>query len=639
MSVDLLKKALEKKSGTLDVEKKSASFTPIESALTSAGNTYTFGAAPYLAAALPIVQSYLSKATGIGGPQQSYLPGGEKKEYLQNLNANRQINEQAMMQNPLSSLAGSFGSMFLPGNLAGKFLTGTQNLAMRGAPALQQGIGVLPNLGRAANVIGRNIAGGALGGIGLSQAMSTKPLSDVQGRTNEALLQGGIGGLLGGAVGAISPAAQATKIGLSTPRGQALLDAVKSVPLLGKVGNIINAPKTVALEQKYSADLIDADKKYLAQKAAIEAEKRLAKEMQQIDFAKQQQAIKEAKDAALNSVKTFQKADNKTIGQQFSNWFNNKAAKFKNEFEELKGGVLSNFGKSKANVTTLDKSVDDVLLKDFGYKAGETKIEDITAKILDPERKKAFETVVKLKNSLGKNNLTLKEVDALRQDFQSLAEFAKANRSSQNVLYQNISQNIDDVFKENLMQQGGKNAVSAYEKANEIYTKNIDAYNTLKDISSTAPENIIKTARSKFTGSFIDTVRSQQPELVNPVKDIILNDIAQNVKNPKQLTKALDTYGRDSLSGLFGPEMWGKILKTEEVLAKEFARTAVKQQIPNSILLAAAKKGIVQKPVLPNAYDAILDSAISGSKILTGKQSMNIINNFLRYSETQNNRF
>ena len=640
MSLDAINKALQASNidpSNIDQTSKQSviykenvpQINPIASAVMSASDTFTGGLIRPLVAGTTALSNIAQTELGLGKPQQSYLPGGYKKELGQALDATRNVIAESHAQNPLASLGGAIGGFVSPGSISNKVFSGATNLAMRGAPQLAKGAGFLNNLGRTANIIGRNVAGGALGSIATGQMTSNLPYSDVEGRTNEALLQGAIGGITQGALGAISPTAQAAKIGLESPRGQAILDVIQDRPILGKIGRIVNAPKVAELEQQYSASLIDADKKYLAQKASIEAEKRLAKEVQQIDFAKQQQAIKEAKDAALNSVKTFQKADNKTIGQQFSNWFNNKAAKFFDDFQQLKGSVISKYGNSKADVTELKSAINDVLENRFFYKKdvfGKTNIDDILSKNVDPEMASALKTLLKTKDSLENKSFSLKELDLLRRQFQKLAGDYGKKGSEYEQMFKNFAPHIDETFKNNLNNIGGKNAVKEYELANQVYSKNIDVYDALKDIAGTAPENIIKTARSKFTGSFIDTVRSQQPELVNPVKDIILNDIAQNVKNPQQLTKILDTYGRDSLSGLFGPEMWGKVLKTEEVLAKEFARTAVKKDIPQSVLLAKAIKEIPQKPMMPSAINDMLNYATKNHKLLSNGQIQIILN-------------
>lgn len=633
MSSKLLQEAIDAKSGV--EEKQKPQINPIASAFMAASESAVPGF-KYLAAAGPQIQELLSKAKGAyAGPQQSYLPGWIKKEYLKNLDTVRDISNESMAQNPFSNLVGGIGGFMTPGSVGARAYQGVSNIALRGAPQMVRGAGFLKNLGTASNLGLRNVIGGGLASAATGQLMSNLPVSDTQGRGEEAINQGLVGGVLQGGLNATGSTLKGVGYAAQSPYGKAVEKFIYKAPFgvgewLESGVNVLKSKHIAAQESKLATDTLNAEKKYAASKASVQAEKDLAKEIADANLLSQQKVIQETKDAALKAVSNFQKSENKQIGQQLSNWFTNKAAKFKDTFNELKGSVIKSHGSAKADVGELSGHIDDVLTSQFGINKELSNVDEQVAKIVDPERLKVFKTLFKMKDGLAKDNYTIKELDSVRQQLQGLSDYSAKIQTPYNVLYSDLSKTADLAFKNSLNNSGGVNAVAAYENANQIYSKNIDVYNTLKEISNAAPEKIIKNARTNFTGSFLDTVKTQQPELTKPIKDIIFNDIAQNVKNPQQLTKIIDTYGRDSLKNFLGEAEFSKLVQAEQNLQKAYSAKPLYKEPSAVTMNAKAVKDVVEKQPLPPYISNAVDKALSVGGMLPKGLVPTIINLMLK---------
>lgn len=143
-----------------------------------------------------------------------------KERYGQNLSDLRGKISQDYEQNKLASLAGGIAGFLTPGSLGSAF-TG----------AIERGVvSSLPATNKVLQFAAKRMAAPAVSNIALGQATSNLPLSDYEKRGKEALLQGGIGALIGSTLGPILDKLQAPKPALNNEAVRAEQEFAKKFP-------------------------------------------------------------------------------------------------------------------------------------------------------------------------------------------------------------------------------------------------------------------------------------------------------------------------------------------------------------------------------------------------------------------------
>lgn len=520
-----------------DVTKQEKQFSPSQTFAGNLGNTLSLGLAPIAYSGVNALLNNPSSVTqdepnidAIRNIINPLISPSLNRGFQQSYSNFKQDLETANQQNPNSAIGGTLAGFISPGSLA----SGAFNAVSKGVQAK------LPNL------LGQ-ILGPAAASITTGQALSTKPMNDLPGRANQAVVEGVLGGAFGGLTAGGKKLVEGIKTGIVQNARKGFLE------YFPVVGGLFKGPQQMKAAQQKAAheiekttikDLVKLIPDNLSGKSRLPAGEFFQKTVDTIDNS----LTKSLTDATKPALNKFGKStvDPKTITGEIDK-------------------ILSNLG---TDVKTVVKTT----LGPGGEQIKNTKIIPSSLKnIVDPETKTFATRLLKFKNILSKPT-SLRELDLIRKQMQSLANFEKLERTQTDKLFGGLSRKVKELYFETLEKVADPQTKEIVSSARKVFADNQGIMKVLKKISNKPPEKIVDSARTYFPGSFINEVVEKQPGLKKSIGDIILNDIARSSKTPTTFTNVLDKYGRESLSKLYGQQKFNQILNLEKRMVDAFSK-------------------------------------------------------------------
>lgn len=108
-------------------------------------------------------------------------------------------------------------------------------------------------------------------------------------------------------------------------------------------------------------------------------------------------------------------------------------------------------------------------------------------------------------------------------------------------------------------QDSGELTAELIRQARKDFAAGRNVLEPLEKISGKAPEKIVAGARANLPGSQVTEMVKTLPELRQPIGKAVMANILSKAKDPATLTKAIDAFGREHLTNLFGPEVMGTL--------------------------------------------------------------------------------
>jgi len=473
--------------------------------------------------------------------------------------------------------------------------------------------GQLRALGAGAGGIGGAVLGagaggigaipGSLGGAGLGGAFGTgletiiKSLLDLQetptiGQQAYQMADAGLWdaateGLGMGAGKLISKGAGAVKRGIKSRAIPNYFRGVKEgIPVVGKGSKL--ARETIDLESKELFDLGEATRR-----ASFDA-----------DEAAKKAARIAAKETTEESIKQLPKRNLVNAGDNLTENVKRVVSKVDSDLDVAAKPVIKKYGSNQISAEPIRKHIIEILDSQGFIDDGGNILYDEASRLTSPERKTLIEKLIRYSEDLTVNP-TVRRVDQVRRDLQSLAGFEKISRSSEDKILGSLSRSVKETFYDGLKEIASPDEVSKIMSAREIYSKNQNILKQLKQISRKAPENVVRGASSSMPGSFIEEAIRLQPELKEPIAEVVINDIVRGSKSHRSLSAIIDKYGRDSIKKLLGNSTFNKLLKLESSLVDVSKPVTRGRFIPNA----------QPKKPLGKVWQSVLNNAEKGEKI------------------------
>jgi len=547
--------------------------------LKEAPGTYTMGG---------LVESQFSKP--IENALQ-YMKTGEiadpspVESFKQGYKTLKRQTEDVTNRNPISSTAGQvFAS--IPEYVIGMKALGGVDPALKGWEALKlaMGKGALVN-----SIIGQGARGYEVDPLGT--------LIDAGA--------GAAGEAAGAALGKGYEYAKRFKDFINSGTGKAAVEgAEEGVPV---IGNIIKNSRNVereALQGQFA-------EQEAARKAATEAANQKALtsfETQEANKIAAKQAQKEMSKEALGGLKSSSDIEAGT-------GLRDTALKAKKDLSAKYGEVLDplieKHGAKKISGQPIRDAVNQAL-RDEKLIDSKGNVIKRLGDSFSTEREGFKKTLFKISNSLKKNP-TIQQVIQLGQDFDAMAKSDPGMATNFKRIYGNLARASKEAVADGIEKVAGGKAATAVSEAKAMYAKSAPVLKTLAKSTKVSPEAIVKGAGTKLPQSFIETAISAEPSLKQSMGEVVLNNLTNRATTPKSFTKAIDSYGRETLKKILTPQQFKNLLQAERAF-QEAATPLIKGEAPT---LSKFVKGEAPQLKAGKFYRTIKRAVNSAEKLAT----------------------
>lgn len=204
--------------------------------------------------------------------------------------------------------------------------------------------------------------------------------------------------------------------------------------------------------------------------------------------------------------------------------------------------------------------------------------------VVSPQRKAFLGQLADISESLTKSP-TIKRLSQVTQDLQDLANFGASERTPQEKMFGSLSHTSKEALLDSLEKYAGPENVATLREARANYAATRPVLDELSSATSNKyGSQIVKGAKSGLPPELLQSA-GKMPQLSGPLGDVVVNNIVQSASSPAALTKAIDSYGRENLANILGPEKFQALTDAEANYSKAgapFERAKPPQPIPQS---------------------------------------------------------
>lgn len=468
-------------------------------------------------------------------------------EALQSLMARKQgftqRREQEEAKSPFSAVVGE-----LPADLALGALTGPIFGKIPGLAA-SQGTGV-------ANFIGNVLRSGAREGLQQAALGQLQHGLDPERAKMDLMLGAGFGS--GGEV-----------LGQGLQKGYGLVKrGIESNVIPSSVRKAFESIPFVGGALKGSREAAETleSRAFNEAEALRKAEWDRSKQMAIKDYEKSEAAKKlsyqQEKISALENMRQLTPGEKIQTGESLINAVKEGRLNLGKEYRKSIDPVFKKYGKELGDAGALDKEIKNILSEsDLLDDTGKVIREEING-IIAPERKAFLSKIADISDSLNKNT-SIKKLNQLTQDLQSLANFGSTARTSEEKLFGNLANKAKEAMQNSLEKVAQGTEGKILKAAKSQYAQNMPLYEHLGKMADKFPEQIVNAASTHLPESFIKDVLKNQPQLKDSVADVVLSNIVHRGTTPKTLSKVIDGYGRNTLKDLLGEKTFKSLTEAE----------------------------------------------------------------------------
>lgn len=509
----------------------------------------------------------LYKASNIGGlaPKAigtlDALTDNSGGDFASRVNKNRAIEgEVANLREERSPIASKLGNIARD---VGLYSTGAGLLSK--VPGI--GAGGAGTLGEFAKLITR----GAVTNYGVGKAdNSDSPFMDATlGAAGEA-----VPAIIGGGVKKFGDIL--TKLRASNEAGtlpEQVLHATDSIPFYGKIQKGLRTDAEKSAQQTFESNKqgvlnqIDDLKGQQAISSAQNAEK--LNDLRDLGT----QATSDAKNAydynktaARNQLRDLSEAEPAELGGRFLERIKGSKQKLSNEYGEISDKLMSQHGDTPAQVDGLRNEIKDTLNKNELLDAkGNVDLAKMDL-IQSPDRKAMVQRLANMLDAL-KINPTIKGLNALKQDLQSLANYGAPVRTAEQGVFGRLADKAKGSLDDALEQASGSGA-QEFKNVRQKYAQQKPILDSLSKTATRLPERLVVNARVQFPKSKVQEILKTNPEFKQDIGDFVFEHITQTPASQNTIRKTMDYYGRDFLKDLVGEKRFNLLNQAEDSLTQ-----------------------------------------------------------------------
>lgn len=338
-----------------------------------------------------------------------------------------------------------------------------------------------------------------------------------------------------------------------------LLYASDSIPIYGKIQKGLREDAQTKARDSFNSRAEE-----------IKARLDQLKELKSDTVAEAQNAYRYNKEAARNRLRDLSQAEPAELGEKFSGRIKSSKEKLSREYGDISDKLFSQYGDQPASVEPLRKEITETLRKDgFLDPNGNVDLTRIDL-IQSPDRKRMVQTLANMTESL-KANPTIKEINSLKQDLQSLANFNAPVRTPEQALFGRLSDTAKRSLDDALEAASG-NQAEAFRGVRQKYAQQKPNLDSLSKTATRLPERLVINARVQFPKSKVQEILKTNPEFKDDIGNFIFEHITQTPASQNTIRKTMDYYGRDFLKDLLGKEKFNKLLVSEADLTSAFSQ-------------------------------------------------------------------
>lgn len=517
-------------------------------------------------------------------------------KYEENKAIEEEVARVRQERSPKASFLGELGSLIAPYNLGMKILSG--------APVVGKGVQGARKVPELLKLLTRgaitNTAIGQLQGHDLSDA----PVDAAFGAGGEAVGKIASAGF-GKVKNFINALRKSNELGTLPQKLNYMLD---SIPIVGKVRK---GMRDTALEDAKSAfeankqgianQLDELQTQFSSNRTQNSEKLNELRDLQRQSVDDAQNAYRYNKEATRNELRDLSQFEPAELGAQFSNKIKNSKQKLSNEYGEVSDRLMAQHGDTPASVDDLRKEITDTLRKnellDSNGKIDPTKIDLIQS----PDRKRMVQTLVNMTEALQANP-TIKGLNALKQDLQSLSNHGAPVRTAEQSLFGKLADKAK-ISLDNALEQASGEGAQEFKAVRQKYAQQKPNLDTLSKTATRLPERLVVNARVQFPKSKVQEILKTNPEFKDDIGNFIFEHITQTPATQNTIRKTMDYYGRDFLKSLLGEGKFGQLAKMEKQFESAFGRFSPKN-FPNEKVQSQIGKLLGDSEVGPHSFDS-----------------------------------
>lgn len=306
------------------------------------------------------------------------------------------------------------------------------------------------------------------------------------------------------------------------------------------------------------------------------------------------------KSAARNALRDLSEVEPAELGERFLNKVKESKGKLSQDYASVADPLMKRLGSQNVSVEPLRKQLTQILKENqLLDDAGNIDLEKINL-IHSPARKQLVNTVANITSAL-KENPTLKSLNSLKQDLQSLATNSPIKTPEQGA-FTALSKTAKDTL-DDAMGQLSPDASSDFQAVRRKYAEQKPTLDYLRKKAEVLPERLVINTRVQFPKSKIQKILKTNPEFKKEIGDFIFEHFTQTPATQNTIRKTMDYYGRDFLEDLLGPERFKALSNAESNFIKA-NKVFDSRNIPNPE--AQAKIGEILGPdsMGPYSFDS-----------------------------------
>jgi peptidoglycan hydrolase-like protein with peptidoglycan-binding domain len=198
--------------------------------------------------------------------------------------------------------------------------------------------------------------------------------------------------------------------------------------------------------------------------------------------------------------------------------------------------------------------------------------------VQSPERKRMLQSLVNMQRALQENP-SVRSLNALKQDLQSLANYGAPIRTAEQVTFGKLAEHAKSAVDDALSQAAGSEA-GEFQAVLKKYAQQKPTLDALSTTATRLPERLVVNARVQFPKSKVQELLKTNPEFKDDIGNFVFEHITQTPASQNTIRKTMDYYGRDFLKDLVGEKRFKLLQQVEEQLTSASAKFTPKN-FPN----------------------------------------------------------
>lgn len=274
----------------------------------------------------------------------------------------------------------------------------------------------------------------------------------------------------------------------------------------------------------------------------------------------------EKAEQALEDLQKLSGSDAVTAGESLREGVKKSNTTLGKEYEALTSGTMGKYAQAPAVPNkfqnSIQKAYKDLKVLNPDGTINVNRLESIQSPELKSVAKQLQEFA---KRSEG--NISIEDLDVLLRDIDAFA-YSKDTGTFGQKIYKDLRKSAKDSLLESFEKVASPDEVAGLKKAKELYATKKPTLRRLQKYVEKDPEQIVKGAPGSLRGSFVKKIVSQDPSLQEPIAEVIAQDILSRGTSARTLKTAINSYGRENLKNILGPDKFKKLLDVENNMSQ-----------------------------------------------------------------------